>query len=138
MIKGKTKSKLQLSENLKLGVAAPASQSAFFKYSGVIFLAISLVLAINILHTLHSEGFGSGSKVLTSDQLQQKVLGAYSEMPASATASKVTDYKVQPGDTVFSIAQAQNADWQVIATLNNLKPPYAIKIGETLKVPLTR
>lgn len=134
--KGKTKSKLQLSENLKLGVAAPASQSAFFKYSGVIFLAISLFLVRNIYKELQTNGLGD--KILTSDQLQQKVLGAYDDRSLTAPASQIMDYKVQAGDTVFSIAQSVHADWQVVATLNNLKPPYAIKIGQILKVPSNR
>src|SRR5690349_14290574 len=118
--KDKTKSKIRLSENLKIGVAAPASQSAFFKYSGVIFLVLSLFLALNIIKTLRGESLNNTDKVLTSAQLQQKVLGAYSDVPVAPNSSKISNYKVQSGDTVFSIAQAKSADWQVIATLNNL------------------
>ena len=135
----KTKSKLRLSDNLKLGVAAPTSQSAFFKYGGVVFLVLSLILAVNIFRTL-KQNAGSSGAVLTSAQLQQQVLGAYDQPGANSSgtgngAPKIGSYKVQSGDTVFVIAQTLHIDWQVLATLNNLKPPYFLKIGQTLKVP---
>jgi|GEM_PF-691969 len=131
--KRKNKSKIRLSDNLKLGVSAPASQSAFFKYGGAIFLVLSVILVLNIIITLHRNDSGS-NKVLTSAQLQQQVLGAYDEQN---NTPKISGYKVQPGDTVFVIAQTLHVDWQLLATLNNLKAPYAIKPGQILKVPST-
>ena len=134
----KSKTKITLSNNLKLGVAAPASQSAFFKYGGVIFLVLALVLAINIFRTLHADKSGA-PKILTSAQLQQQVLGAYdpgSDGNGGAGAGVgTTNYTVQSGDTIFVIAQNLHIDWQMLANLNHLKPPFTIKIGQVLKVP---
>lgn len=43
-------------------------------------------------------------------------------------------YRVQPGDTLYSIAWAFGVDYQEIARYNNLKEPYAIKQDQALRM----
>jgi lipoprotein NlpD len=45
-------------------------------------------------------------------------------------------YRVQPGDTLYSIAWASNLDYRQLATLNHLKMPYAVQAGQMLRVKL--
>jgi LysM repeat protein len=147
----KPKTKIKLSDNLKMGVAGPTSQSTFFKYGGVIFLLLSLYLAHNIYKELKDNGVGS-VQVATSANLKQQVLGAYDQSSAAAattTASNIitpgtaqtssninfSTYKVQKGDTIFGIAQTEHVGWAIIATLNKLKSPYTLHIGQILKLP---
>jgi LysM repeat protein len=43
-------------------------------------------------------------------------------------------YTVQPGDTVSQIAIKMNVQWQEIARLNGLQPPYTIYVGQRLRI----
>ena len=127
----KAKQKIKLSENLKMGISGPASQSTFFKVGGVFFLVLSLILVINIYREMKSAPISAINAASTA--ADQKVLGAFDQR---APVPIVTNtYTVQNGDTLFNIAQAKSLDWQTIATLNNMKPPYALKLGQQLKLP---
>jgi LysM repeat protein len=134
----KKSSKIKLSEHLQMGIAAPRSQSTFFKTGGVIFLVLSLAIAANIFYQLHgahspsSEHPAANSTQNSNNQTVQQVLGAYSQ---DSSQVQTTVYTVQKGDTLFNIAQTHNLDWQVIAVLNNLQQPYNLKIGMQLKLP---
>jgi LysM repeat protein len=130
--------KIKLSEHLQMGIAAPRSQSTFFKTGGVIFLVLSLAIVANIFYQLHGTHSSSSNHPAASssqnsnNQATQQVLGAYSQ---SNSQMQTTVYTVQKGDTLFNIAQTHNLDWQVIAVLNNLKQPYSLKAGMQLKLP---
>jgi LysM repeat protein len=134
----KKSSKIKLSESLQIGVAAPTSQSTFFKIGGGILLVLSLAIAANIFYQIHSVHTSTSGKSSTSassnsqSAQQQQVLGAYSQ---NSSQVQTTTYTVQKGDTLFNIAQSHGLDWQVIAVLNNLTQPYELKTGEQLKLP---
>lgn len=42
---------------------------------------------------------------------------------------------VQRGDTLFAISRRHNADLQSIVKLNNLEPPFALRVGQRLRIP---
>lgn len=44
-------------------------------------------------------------------------------------------YKAKDGDTLTSIANKAKVDWKKLAKLNNLKPPYGLEAGQSLKIP---
>lgn len=52
-------------------------------------------------------------------------------IPARATAGNVV---VRRGDTLYSIARENNTTVEELARVNNLREPYTIKIGQTLKL----
>lgn len=133
----KKSSKIKLSESLQIGVAAPTSQSTFFKIGGSIFLVLSLAIVGNIFYQIHNvhtstPGQSSTNTSSNSQSAQQQVLGAYSQ---NSSQVQTTTYAVQKGDTLFNIAQSKGLDWQVIAALNNLTQPYVLKTGQQLKLP---
>ena len=134
--KNSKKSKIQLSENLQMGIAAPSSQGTFFKVGGVIFLVLSILTAINIAKQISKTNTSPvqapNTAQSTSSPAAQQVLGAYSD---NSEQIQTTTYIVQAGDTLFDIAQNQGVSWQVIATLNNLKQPYTLKPGTKIKLP---
>ncbi|MCK4608379.1 MAG: peptidoglycan DD-metalloendopeptidase family protein [Gammaproteobacteria bacterium] len=43
-------------------------------------------------------------------------------------------YKVQPGDTIYSIAWAFDIDYRDLAKFNNLSSPYKIEVGQRLRM----
>ena len=43
------------------------------------------------------------------------------------------DYAVEPGDTLYAVAFRLGVDYRTLASLNNIDPPYVIRVGQTLK-----
>ena len=61
---------------------------------------------------------------------------AYIPITGSSSAKEFTEaYRVQPGDTLFTIAQDFQIDWPVIAHVNELDDPDMLQIGQRLLLP---
>jgi len=58
--------------------------------------------------------------------------------PARATVSSSAIVTVQPGDTVYAIGRRTGASPQAIIALNRLRAPYALEIGDRLRIPGAR
>lgn len=43
------------------------------------------------------------------------------------------DYLVEPGDTLYAVAFRLGMDYRTLATLNEIDPPYVIRVGQALK-----
>ena len=43
------------------------------------------------------------------------------------------DYVVEPGDTLYAMAFRLGMDYRTLASLNNIDPPYVIRVGQALK-----
>lgn len=52
----------------------------------------------------------------------------------SAPAASGVPYEVQQGDTLYSIAWRYNTDYHDLAHWNDIKPPYALHVGQKLRV----
>ncbi len=118
------KNKVKLSPRLQLGVGRQPRSGNLLRYSSFIFLVLAAGLAIRagymvINHSsgVATQGIVAGANDTVSDQ------------------SVFSDYKIKNGDTLFSIAQQHNIEWTTLATLNNLKPPFDLKVGQSIKVP---
>ena len=44
-------------------------------------------------------------------------------------------YTVQAGDSLYGIGLELGKDWQEIAYLNEIEPPYNLNVGQVLKLP---
>jgi len=44
-------------------------------------------------------------------------------------------YTVKSGDTLYGIAIALQIDWEELAALNGIEPPYSLSVGQELKLP---
>jgi LysM repeat protein len=55
--------------------------------------------------------------------------------PSAAEAGAPTTYVVQPGDWVYNIARKFNVSPNSIIEANDLRPPYSLRIGQTLTIP---
>ncbi len=77
---------------------------------------------------------GYGGKSFAPPKPAEAAPGA----PKPSTAGGVLVGKtvtVEQGDTVFGIARRHNVNAKEIIELNGLQPPYALKIGQKLKIP---
>ena len=52
-----------------------------------------------------------------------------------APSSAPSTYTVRPGDTLSGIAATYGTTWKVLAGLNNIKNPSALKVGTVLRLP---
>ena len=43
------------------------------------------------------------------------------------------DYVVEPGDTLYAVAFRLGMDYRTLASLNNIDPPYVIRVGQSLR-----
>ena len=43
------------------------------------------------------------------------------------------DYAVEPGDTLYAVAFRLGMDYRTLANLNDIDPPYVIRVGQSLK-----
>lgn len=121
----RSRNKVQLSPQLKLGVGRGYSKNHLFKYTGFTFLALSLVLVGWTIYTVARHA----SRPQT-DPNNPQVLGA-----TDNPSQPFIDYTVQKGDTIFNIAQKYKMNWATLATINNLTTPFTLKAGQTIKVP---
>lgn len=47
---------------------------------------------------------------------------------------KMIEYTVKPGDTLYSISWRYGYDYRQVAAWNSIRPPYTIRVGETLRI----
>lgn len=118
------RNKIKLSPRLRWGVGRNGLNVNFYKIGGAIFLTISAALVIQAGYYL----FSGGNRTTMTPQ----VLGAV-DKPSDQTI--FTTYTVKSGDTLFTISKEYNMQWTALATLNNLKAPFALRAGQTLKIP---
>ena len=45
------------------------------------------------------------------------------------------NYKVTDGESITKIAKRYNVSWKKLAKVNDIKPPYQLSSGDTIKVP---
>jgi LysM repeat protein len=122
--------KFELSPRLKLGVGRGYSQNQILKFSAIICLILAVVLTFNAFRLIAKS---KGQNDSSSDSPQ--VLGASDIRQPEQNNVQFVNYTVVKGDTLFNISQKFNIDWTTLATLNNLKTPFSLQPGQTLKVP---
>lgn len=98
-----------------------------FAFRGL--LAVSFMKKIDISQTQNNTASNIVNSIIeennnTVDQPTN------SEIPSSGET-----YIVKDGDTLYMIGLELKQDWQKIAELNGITPPYDLKVGQVLKLP---
>ena len=70
----------------------------------------------------------------TNSRIPEIREASFNRSAASAPATKETPYEVQQGDTLYSIAWRYNTDYHDLARWNDIQPPYALRIGQKLRL----
>lgn len=71
-----------------------------------------------------------------SNNFQAPVITLSTDIPKQQSSTYIsgTHYKVEKGDTLFSIAFYSGNDYRELAQLNNISPPYLITIGDLIQL----
>lgn len=127
----KFKTKFDLSPRLKFGLGRGYTKNQILKLFSFIFLSISAGLIFNSFWVI----FKYDNKQVSSQiETAPQVLGATDDK-TSATELNYLEYKIKKGDTLFNLSQEYKVNWMTLATLNNLKSPFSLKPGQTIKIP---
>ncbi len=126
--------KIELSPKLKFGIGRGRSKNQVMKYGAIFCFLLTLALAGNAIRLVLRE---SSADPAANSGLPQVLGASDTRAPGTTTAPSVQfiEYKVQKGDTLFNVSQRYNINWSTLATLNNLKSPFTLKPGQTLKIP---
>lgn len=111
---------------MKLGVGRAYTNGQIMKYSSFGFLAIAAILGVNAIRLYVQQPVVAQPQVLGATDLSQT---------NTSTDDQFIEYTVQKGETLFAIAQTHNISWTTLATLNNLEPPFTLKLNQKLKIP---
>lgn len=120
-----SKNKIKLAPRLRWGVGRDTNKISFFKLGGAVFLTLSAALVIRAGWLLFSPDQNSA-------ETTPQVLG---QTDNTNLDQLFIEYKVKSGDTLFTIAQENNVEWTMLATINNLKAPFTLQANQTLKIP---
>lgn len=116
----------------------------------ILTFALVLVCAVALIFIAFKDMFGKSdlSNLENMNQVTQEQQAAVDAQKAQQDAAKVLAdeevkkqadqtlvYTVKSGDTLAGIAADNNVDMNVIATANNLTTPYALEVGQQLKIP---
>ena len=126
------KRSFELSPRLQFGIGKGNKKNQILKIGASTCFLIALLLSINTVRLLVKN-----NSVFTSvGAAEPQVLGATdTKSPDNAKNLEFIDYKIEKGDTLFNVSQKFNISWTTLATINNLKSPFALKLGQVLKVP---
>ncbi|MDA0703011.1 MAG: LysM peptidoglycan-binding domain-containing protein, partial [Proteobacteria bacterium] len=94
-------------------------------------------------------GFGLAAALAACGPVTQPVTGAYSQSAATGSSGVTGEteerasplgltYRVEPGDTVYSIARRADLGIRTVIEANRLAPPYILVPGRVLQLPRLR
>jgi LysM repeat protein len=104
---------------------------------GETLLKIALEYGTTVEAISEANGLDDPDSVSIGQRLLIPMVGGAGEVPPANTEQPpddVTEYVVQSGDTLSSIAQRFGTTVEALAELNGLDPPYVIAAGETLRI----
>lgn len=116
-----TLSKKLRSENKKL-------HGSFY----VVMMAVFVTVAVSVLF-LTVKGMLNNKK--EEAVIPEETQKAVEETSVTEKTTKDTKYTVESGDTLYAIGIKLGVDWNEIAKLNDLEPPYSLSTGQELKIP---
>ncbi len=122
---GSNTKRIRLSRRLRWSVGKGQHTNTYFWLIGSACLVASIGIITRTNHLL-------------ADQIKPSVLGATTTASAEETPPLLfQDYKVARGETLFTISQKVGIPTETLAQLNDIKPPFALKAGDILKIPAT-
>jgi LysM repeat protein len=118
----------------------PKDEFRTYNKRKIFFVVISAILIIGSIVLLY-KAFRPNKATNTEIQTEQKPTTTVPAETKTETQKETTTttsgqtYKVESGDTLYTIGQKLNIDWHEIAKANNLKEPYSLKVGQELVIP---
>jgi len=102
----------------------------------MVLLVVVLLVPVGCGTTSQAETAAAGSSGSETDTVQVKggATRGVSSLPATASDT-TTNYTVQSGDTLYSLARRHGTTVAAIVQANNLPDPNNIRIGQELIIP---
>jgi LysM repeat protein len=128
-------------EQAAAAAAAAADQTVVYTVApGDTLAAIGDQFSVDFKKIAEANGLAEPYALEVGTQLKipgaKKPAAVTPETPATTTpAAGETNYTVKSGDTLAGIGIQLGIDYATIAKLNNLQPPYALEVGQVLKIP---
>lgn len=116
-----TLSKKLRSENKKL-------HGSFY----VVMMAVFVTVAVSVLFLVVKGIFNNSKEEAIIPEETQKTV---QETSVTEKTTKETTYTVESGDTLYAIGIKLGVDWNEVATLNDIEPPYSLSTGQELIIP---
>lgn len=116
-----TLSKKLRSENKKL-------HGSFYVVMMVVFITVAISLLFLAIRGLLNN---KEEKAPVSEETQRVV----QETSVTEKTTRDTTYTVESGDTLYAIGIKLGVDWNEIAKINDIEPPYSLSTGQELKIP---
>jgi len=121
-------------------IAMPYPTDPTLDYFGVLRSAVAAGadVALLIEHGFHTNM--EDCLFLSNDENLKKIAAAEAAVIAQyfdLNLTCTTFYTVQPGDSLYLIAQKFNVLWPTIAKANNMTYPYSLSVGQQILVPYT-
>jgi LysM repeat protein len=107
----------------------------FFISISVILIVISIILLYFAFRPVKTTTQSTEKAANVQDQSKSNQESESSTAENNQQTSANKTYKVESGDTLFTIGQKFDIDWHKIATANDLKEPYDLKVGQELVIP---
>ena len=95
---------------------------------------VSGTAGITTTRTTTSTGSSTGSSLLPSPTPRAGASTAITSTAATAAGTGASTYTVAEGDTIITIALANNLDWQELLALNDLQPDSVIQVGQKIRL----
>jgi LysM repeat protein len=115
--------------------AQVAGQGTYTVQAGDTLSAIALAYGTTVAALVSANNLTNGDVIVPGQVLITNAADVSTDLAPAVTASIQTDYTVQPGDTLSSIANRLGTTIGALATANNLASPYLITAGQSLAVP---
>jgi len=115
----------------------PRDEFRAYNKRKIFFISLSIILivaSIVILYFTFHLGTSSSTNTKEEERKEPTTQEETQKVKEEAKTAGQT-YKVEAGDTLFSIGQKFGIDWHEIASVNKLKEPYTLKIGQELIIP---
>ena len=128
----KFKTKFDFSPRLKFGLGKGYTKNQILKFFSFIFLSAAAGLAFNSFWVVTK--YDQNKQTSQAEITEPKVLGVTDIKPQQQELDYI-EYKVKKGDTLFNLSQEYKVSWMTLATLNNLKSPFSLKPGQSIKIP---
>jgi len=101
----------------------------------LIFIAFKDMFGKNDLSNLENMDKVKQEQQTADDKAKEEAAKKLAEEEAKKAAEEMMVYTVKSGDTLAGIADDFKVDMNKIAEANGLKEPYALDIGQQLKIP---
>jgi murein DD-endopeptidase MepM/ murein hydrolase activator NlpD len=125
---------LILSLTIVLSVRVPAEEAVHVVVKGETIYSIARSFRVSAEELMSFNSITDPSRLQIGSRL--KIPGGSSvQKPVSANTQKLTEYRAQKNDTLYSIARQNGVSLETLRSVNGFSEAYVLKVGDRVKIP---